>query len=483
MKIGRPPICESANLFVWLALLAFQSAGWAVDGLASCYLPLSLVLLLTRQLWRSSRPAFDISIVFLLSCLFFFCVSLILWPFSSFSPTEFSSLVIVTFSWQQLDAAAIWVGLSIAISMMTMMLLQHDGGQRTDRLMSDQFVSEYFRYKGLYRFGVFCIAISLPAVTLESFDQLRFIQAAGYLALYSDGLSVSAASKAFFYIFDLGFGIIVAFARTKTQFLVPAILFLIIATIDSLKGVRGAILVPLLFVAWFYIARFNIRVRVLPILRNLAIITVIFSVMSIQRHDDQISSGVLQFVIDALSTQGRSLQLTALYQTVADEVAKYGNYTVLSNLLMPITAVIHPEIRGGVQSLDLVMHSNNLKHILTYVLNDSYYFSGGGTGGVYTIELLEAGLLFYVLLSMGLGWFLAWMPASMHKPWVRYLSIYFFSAVFYMPRGEFFFNTLIVGKALFLYLVVVGMHGIYKRCKHVKRHDLEMSLPGTEARA
>jgi len=478
---NRLPIYETANLIVWLALLALLSVGGLVDGLASFYLPTSLTLLLIRQL-TLTRPAFDLSVVFLISCLFFFCVGLILWPFSTISPREFSSLVIETFTWQQLDSAAIWIGLSIAITMASMMTLKTSSGRYSKFNTLEYLGLDGNHHEGLYKIGVLCIIFSLPAVMLAMVEQLRFIQDAGYLALYMDGAPVSVASKVFFYIFDLGFGLILAFAKTRRQFLIPAILFLIVATIDSLAGARGALLVPLLFVAWFYVARFNIRVRPLKILLNLAIIFIAFIAMTFQRDADLFNSGVLQFAVDALTTQGRSLQITALYETVADEVAQYGNYTVLSNLLIPFIAIIHPEIREAAQSMDQVLYSNNLKHILTYVLNDTYYFSGGGTGGVYTIELMESGPFFYVLLSMGLGWFLSWMPVAMRKPWVRYLSIYFFSTVFYLPRGEFFFNTLILGKALFLYLVVVGLYGIYTRRKRVKCTTVEMPLMASGGR-
>lgn len=474
MKIALPPVFEISNLFVWFALLILQSVGGISDGLATLFLPTSLSLLIVRQL-KLERPSFDLSIVFLLSCLFFFCIGLILWPFSTISPTEFSSLVVATFTWEQLDSAAIWIGLSISITMATMMTLQRNAkGCFNSSILGHGVIDHKFN-AGLYKIGILCIIIALPGVIVQSIDQLRFIRDAGYLALYTDGVPISASSKVFSHIFDLGFGLTIAFSRTQRQFLAPAILFLVLATIDSLQGARGALLVPLLFVAWFYVARFNIRVRLLVVLRSVLIIFVVFAALSFKRDADLVTSGVLQFAVDALATQGRSLQITALYQTVANDIGQYGNYTVLSNLLIPFIAVIHPEIREAAQSMDQVLYSNNLKHILTYVLNDAYYFAGGGAGGVYTIELMESGPFFYVLLSMGLGWFLVWMPSAMYKPWVRYLSIYFFSTIFYLPRGEFFFNTLIVGKALFLYLVVVGMYGICKRSKVTRRHSLDMS--------
>jgi hypothetical protein len=465
MKIGGIPIYGVVNIFIWLILLGCESTIGLQEGLASFYLPVSLVFLLISQL-RQKRSEFDLSTLFLVSCFFFFCIGLVLWPFSSISPTEFSSLVITTFSWRQLDFAAICIGLSIAITMATVMRLQIRNKLHSELRAMNFSELDSIHCASIYKFGASLIAIALPMVLIESIEQLQFIRSAGYLALYTDGVPVSVMSKVFFYIFYLGFGLVLAFANSKKQFLIPALLYLFIATVDSLKGARGALLVPLLFVVWFYVGRFDVRVRVIAVLRNLTVVFLAFSLLTFQRTPELLSGGLLQFGVDALITQGRSLQTTALYQTVADEVGQYGNYMVLSNLFIPFIAVIHPEIREAAQSMDQVLYSNNLKHILTYVLNDSYYFSGGGTGGVYTIELIESGPFFYVLLSIMLGWFLAWMPTAMGKPWMRYLSIYFFSTIFYLPRGELLFNTLIVGKAALMYLAVVYIFSIFKRKKN-----------------
>ncbi|AHB78456.1 hypothetical protein X636_09625 [Pandoraea pnomenusa] len=482
MKLGRSPVPEIANLLVWFALLVLQATDGLADGFATVYLPISLTLLLLRQL-ASKRPAFDLSVVFLASCLFFFSIGIILWPFSSLSPIEFASLVTEQFTWQQLDDAAIWIGLSIAITMATLMILWRTARHKPQPVTVEFLRLDDPRAKGLYRLGVFCILISLPAVTVELINQWRFIQSVGYLALFSEGIAVSASSKAFLYVFNLGFGLTLAFAKRRMEFLLPAALFLAVATIDSLKGARGALLVPLLFVAWFYVSRFNIRVRLPAVVMSLAVVVAVFAVLTFQRDSSFGQGDTLQFAIDALASQGRSLQITVLYQQVADDVARFGDFTVFSNLLIPITAILHPEIRDAAQSMDQVIYSNNLKHILTYVLNPDYYFAGGGTGGVYTIELIEAGGFLYVLLSITLGWFLAWMPRAMRKPWVRFLSIYFFSTVFYLPRGEFFVNSLIVGKALFLYMVVVGMYRLFrphKRPPSVLQRDGAL---GSDARA
>jgi hypothetical protein len=459
MQLNRLTIPSALVLLAWSLLYVLNGLIGVAAGASTIFLPISLAGLLLQEL-RTRRAPFDLSIVFLGSCLFFFCIGLILWPLSSFAPTQFESLVIAKFTMEEFDAAATLIGLSITITMLSRGIFLSRTSFRVPR---DFAPDTDWRAPDLYRLGFTLMALSLPAVLYESWLQFRYIQSAGYLALYVDGVPTSPWANFFFYPFYFGFGLAFTFARTRSDFLYPAVFYLMAATFDSLKGARGAVLVPLLFVAWYYCSRFNVNVRLGVVARNLALLVGLFVFLTYQRDSTLFANGAGQFLIDALSTQGRSLQLTVLYQQNAEEIARYGDNMVLSNLLIPFIAILHPEVREAAQSMDQVLYSNNLKHILTYVLSPSYYFAGGGTGGVYTIELIEAGVIAFVLLSVSLGWFLAWLPAGMRRPWVRFLSIYFFSTVFYLPRGEFFFNTLIVGKALFLYLVATSLHRFFKR--------------------
>lgn len=459
MRVDRLTILSASILLAWLLLYVLNALAGVIEGASTIFLPASLIMLLANEL-RAKRPPFDLSIVFLASCLFFFCIGLILWPLSSFAPTQFESLVVASFTMRELDAAAFLIGLSITITILTLSICRRAAPFRSPPVFAP---NPDARTSDLYRLGFALMAVSLPAVLYESWQQFRYIQDAGYLALYIDGIQASPWASAFFYLFYFGFGLALTFASSRPRFLWPAAFYLTAATLDSIKGARGAVLVPLLFIAWFYCSRFDVKVRLWATSRNLALLVALFVLLTYQRDPALFTNGIGQFLIDALSTQGRSLQLTVLYQQIADEIALYGDNMVLSNLLIPVIAILHPEVREAAQSMDQVLYSNNLKHILTYVLNPDYYFAGGGTGGVYTIELIEAGVIMYVLLSMLLGLFLAWLPGAMRRPWVRYLSVYFFSTIFYLPRGEFFFNTLIVGKALVLYLAISGIYAALRR--------------------
>lgn len=469
MRVNRATFLAVCMLTTWGGLFLFNVQALLFPGASTIFLPISLIAFLAQQL-RMNRPSFDLSILFLSSCLFFFCISVILWPLSSVPPTEFYSLVITTFSLPALDKVSLLIGVSIAITMLTLGLC----GEKMSKFTPPTFIPDIdARAPSLHRIGMRLMILAIPAVGYESWQQFRYIQEVGYLALYTEGVPTSAWAGTFFYMFFFGFGIAFTFADTRRKLLVPAMLYLVVATLDSLKGARGAVIVPILFIVWYYTSRFDVRVRIIAVTRNLALLIGLFFLLTYLRDPALFDKGIGQFLIDALSSQGRSLQLTTLYVDVADKVGQFGNNMVLSNLLIPIIAIVHPEVREAAQSMDQVLYSNNLKHILTYVLNETYYFAGGGTGGVYIIELIESGPIGYLLLSMGLGWFLAWLPKAMSRAWVRYLSIYFFATIFYLPRGEFFFNTLIVGKALFLYFCVATLYGISRRMAPKKALPLD----------
>ncbi|HEX7690355.1 MAG TPA: O-antigen polysaccharide polymerase Wzy [Burkholderiaceae bacterium] len=477
MRVERLHLLQVGILLTWLLLYVLDVALGMAEGACTVFLPVSLAALLLQQL-RAERPPFDLSIVFLASCLFFFCIGIILWPVSSLPPTEFESLVEASFTMSELDYASFLIGISIAITMLAMSVCRNWASYRVPLVFTPPPDP---RARILYRLGVAFMVMSLPAVVIESWMQFRYIQDAGYLALYVEGVPTSAWAIYFFYLFYFGFGLAFTFASTRRAFLGPATLYLVAATLDSLKGARGAVLVPLLFVAWYYCSRFDVKVRLGVVARNLALLGGLFVFMTYQRDPELLSGGIGQFLVDALSTQGRSLQLTILYQQHADEIARYGNDMVLSNLLIPFNVLLHPELRESAQSMDHVLYSNNLKHILTYVLNPDYYFAGGGTGGVYTVELIEAGAIMFIALSIGLGWMLAWLPGAMRRPWIRFLSIHLFATVFYLPRGEFFFNTLIVGKALFLYVLVICLGDVLRRVRGTAASRGTSTQQGTHA--
>lgn len=460
MRVDRLSLLSVGILMVWLLLYVLNVMLGLGEGYSTFFLPLSLATLLVVQL-RSERPPFDLAIVFLISCLFFFCIGLILWPFSSVPPTEFASLVITTFTLAEFDNASLLTGISITLTMLAMSSFRAVPSYRMPRVFTPDADT---RAQRLYRLGLMFMVLSMPGVVFELWLQFRYIQGAGYLALYVEGVPTSAWAS-FFYSFYTGFGLALTFAPSRRAFLGPAALYLIMATLDSLKGARGAVIVPLLFITWYYCSRFDVKVRLGSLARNMGVLMALFVFLTYQRDSELFSASIGQFLVDALSTQGRSLQLTVLFQQNANEIARYGNNMVLSNVLIPIIAILHPEVREAAQSMDQVLYSNNLKHILTYVLNPDYYFAGGGTGGVYTVELIEAGIVLFVVLSILLGWMMAWLPRAMRRPWVRFLSLYVFTTVFYLPRGEFFFNTLIVGKAVFLYILVTFFEGTVRRLR------------------
>lgn len=448
-------IFSGISLVVWGALLLLSMSSQTSYVLsAGTIAVLPVYLLASGILARRARAcAYDLLPYFLGSVFLFFCINIVLWPFASQTPFEFYSLISEVIDYALLARSAALLGLSLSI-----MLIAYGFSlpRRSSISFSEKNVGLTTRI--LAQLGFVLMLCSFPVMLYRLYQEYSYIANAGYLALYSEVVSseVDAAWTApFTYIFYTGFGLVCAFVVDQRKFTIAMTMFLVAALLDGLKGARGAVIVPILYCWWFYNSRFGVRIRLGRIGFYAIAGLALFIVITILRDEEGVNGVLVQFVIDTIATQGRSLQLTAIFLEKWDEISKYGNFMVASNLMIPINAFLHPELRGIPQSFDQVLYSNNLKHILTYTLNPDYYFAGGGTGGVYLVELVEAGIPVFCGLSALLGWFFARWPHLMRYPFPRYLSVQVFSAVFYMPRAEFFPNLLIMGKASVVFLILI----------------------------
>lgn len=447
-------IFSGISLVVWGGLLLLSMSSQMTYALSAGTISILPVYLLAGGMLarKAGSSAYDLLPYFLGSVFLFFCINIVLWPFASQSPFEFYSLISEVIDHALLARSAALLGLSLSIMLISygfslphasLRTIGEEGNGLTPRILA--------------KLGFLLMMYSFPVMLYRLYQEYSYIANAGYLALYSEVVSseVGATWTApFTYVFYTGFGLACAFVTDRRKFNVAMTMFLVAALLDGLKGARGAVIVPILYCWWFYNSRFGLKIRLGRVAFYATVGLALFMVITILRDDEGVNGVLVQFVTDTIATQGRSLQLTAIFLEKFDEISKYGNYMVTSNLMIPINAFLHPELRGIPQSFDQVLYSNNLKHILTYTLNPDYYFAGGGTGGVYLVELVEAGIPVFCGLSALLGWFFARWPKLMNYPFARYLSVQVFSAVFYMPRAEFFPNLLIMGKACVVFFVL-----------------------------
>lgn len=445
------------SLLVWtcfLLLLNIDSLP-EVSRVAVGALPLFVAAAALLACRAHPRP-FSLLPYFFGSVFVFFCMSVALWPIATYSPFEFYSLVSLEIDAPTMARAACLLGISLSTTMLAYAATIHGTPRAPEQAFAPSMVMK--NDGPLARLGLRMMVVAFPFIAYRLYLELSYILEAGYLALYSEGLGsadVPSWFAPFNYVFYAGFGLVCAFSDERRQVSSAIAMFLVVALVDGMKGARGAIIVPILFCWWFYSSRFDVKLKLGRMFMYAIAALGIFLGVTISRDTGTIEGQASQFVVDAIATQGRSLQLTAIYLQEQEEIAKFGNMMVTSNLMIPINVLLHPELRDLPQSIDQVMYSNNLKHILTYTLNPGYYFEGGGTGGVYLIELIESGWVLFLALSASLGWFLAKWPSLMGRPYWRYMAFQIFSTVFYMPRAELFPNSLNFIKATIIFLLLV----------------------------
>lgn len=447
------------SLLVWACILSLLNIDSlpGVSGIAVGILPV-FVAVGALLACRGYSLKFNLLPYFFGSVFVFFCMSVALWPLATYSPYEFYSLVSLEIDAQTMARAACLLGMSLSATMFA-----YGAALRTQVPLAAENQSTFLEFdknhRLLARVGLRMMSMAFPFVAYRLYLELSYILEAGYLALYSEGLGsadVPSWLTPLNYVFYSGFGLVCAFSDQRRQVSSAIAMFLVVALVDGMKGARGAVIVPLLFCWWFYSSRFEVKLRLGRMVMYFLAALGIFLGVTVSRDSGTIEGQASQFVIDAVATQGRSLQLTAIYLQEQEEIAKFGNMMVTSNLMIPINVLLHPELRDLPQSIDQVMYSNNLKHILTYTLNPGYYFEGGGTGGVYLIELIESGWFLFLVLSFALGWFLAKWPSLMGKPYWRFMAFQIFATVFYMPRAELFPNSLNFIKSTIIFLILVG---------------------------
>jgi len=447
------------SLLLWLLLLGITYFDHEFLGMGPVILLPIFVGAALFMTMAGKTPPFELVPYFIFSVLVFFCINIIFWPLASFSPLEFYSLVVEDLSVKVVARSSTLLGLSLSITLLTHALARGNRGSAASVLPA--YAPQ------LAKLGYRMVLFAFPFVFYRLYREFSHIATAGYLAVYAEGLNAADLNTAwvvpFNYLFYTGFSLICAFETTRRRFLTAMTFFLIAALLDGVKGARGAVIVPILFCWWFYSARFNIKIKLGRLGMYMMGAVALFLILTVTREEEATESTAGQFVVDAVASQGRSLQLTSIYLQEQEAISEYGNMMVFSNLMLPLNVILHPELRETPQSIEQVMYSNNLKHIFTYVLNEEYYLAGGGTGGVYLIELIEAGPVLFILLSVLLGWFFAAWPRWMHSPFARFVSLQIFSTVFYMPRAEYFPNLIIFGKSCVVFAIIVFLVRIYHK--------------------
>lgn len=313
---------------------------------------------------------------------------------------------------------------------------------------------EEFQYEPspqLERWSLILFALATPGTAYKYLLELKVILANGYLALY-DGtlanLSYPVWTAGAGTLFICAYAIFLSSRPGKRKFIIISTIFFLLNFLNTLKGSRSKIFIPLLFMLWFYFTFYKNK-PTMPFYKLVVIvlISVGFSqwMVAYRMGNDLIDPSIilLMFFIE----QGISVLILGYMIYYKNIFVNTGYPYILGPLIL---------FTGGGQTFETLQNSHFLAHKLTHFLSPASYYSGAGTGSSFLGEFYDLGLIAFVLLSILTGYLIAHMVIYIKKYRIMFLLSYFFvQSIIYMPRNSFFPLITELSSCIILYFVLL----------------------------
>ena len=302
------------------------------------------------------------------------------------------------------------------------------------------------------KMGLLLFAMGLPGAIYKNYLYIIFVKSNGYLALYAGSINLtipfwSNISGALFII-----GLIFTFASlpSKKTVLTVIFIYLSINLMSLFIGNRGAFIVKLLFVVWYYYRFYtNKDINILKIFFIGLGMVIIMARLAYSRMN-LIAENIdfYDLILNFFNQSGVSLGV------LANQIF-YKNIFINSGLPYILNPFIAPYV-PSIQSPERIKETLSLADHLTYFLDSSRYFAGVGFGNSYIGELYDIGFLGVLFGSFILGYFLIYFSLKVSNNILFLLmSYYIVTCVVWMPRGSFFpaINTMLIVIAFYYILV------------------------------
>lgn len=281
--------------------------------------------------------------------------------------------------------------------------------------------------------------ITYICLILTTLEKIMLVRTNGYAFLYSNYNSslpsivhkISIISKCLLFIYLATFP-----NKRKTSI---AILFYVVYLIFTLlTGERGEIVTGL-FTIFIYLFYRQHKVKDIEIFtRNKIILVFIISIIMIIVLGvfTEIRAGVqiekinpLEEIIDFFKSQGGSIRVIEHSVQNRDQLKNYNsNYTlgIIINYFNPKERSMDEEIFEG----------NNLGTTITWLIEPTYYYSGGGFGTQYIAELyLDYGFIGVCIYNIALGYLLMSMINFKKYNWIIFtISLLMMKTLLFLPR-------------------------------------------------
>jgi oligosaccharide repeat unit polymerase len=300
---------------------------------------------------------------------------------------------------------------------------------------------------------------------IKLFLEFKYILSVGYISIYVGGLDdinyYSPLIKFSHLIFYSLFSYYLIVINSKKSFLIIAFLFLFVSLLDSLKGARISLILPIFFIVWYYNSLYQIKINSKTVFKICLLITFIgfFSIYSATKRNDLELDLKTNFIKSAILETGSTLQVVGRYIKNRDQVPSTYPY-FLEPIFYPYFYIRHFSVMTKGQSNDLLIYRNSLNHQFTAFLDKEGYLAGRGVGSSSPAELFQYGLFPLLFLSIIYGILLVFFYNSINNNLIIFLSSTIVLHLFFIARETPFPNMIGIIKSIFVYYILKSIFSI-----------------------
>lgn len=297
----------------------------------------------------------------------------------------------------------------------------------------------------IQKIGKGLMFIAIVPVFTKLIIQIKYVVANGYLSIFTGALAELRYpfwTTGAFSIFNTGYYLFLAGNPTRKGFFRWSVLFFAVAISISLKGQRGPVLAVLVFLAYWYTKKYEIKIKPRYILYLAVFILFVVIGMGQIRNGygskKKINSKLqtLTLASDALYSQTNSKAVPML---VIRGDLKWHRYPfIFSPIMYRVNTLLHPT--AG-QTEDYLQYYNDISSVTMANISKSAYARGSGYGGAFLAESYDCGKFIGVIgWSLLLALFMAFCDFSDLKLSAKLIVIIAFilKDIATLPRGRMF---------------------------------------------
>jgi hypothetical protein len=238
----------------------------------------------------------------------------------------------------------------------------------------------------------------------------------------------------------------------KKKFLIISAIYLLTSFLDSLKGARVALILPLFFLLWYYNCLFRININFKLLYRSLFILLFIgiFSIYSKSKRNNLEMNLSVNIIKAVVTETGSTLQLIGRYIKHKDQIISSYPF-FLEPILYPYFYFKNFSVFTQGQSEELLEYRNSFNHQFSAFVNKQAYLVGSGMGSSSPLEFYQFGVIPLILLSFLYGIILILFYKSFDTRIIIYMSTILVLHFMIFARETPFPNLIGILKALFTY--------------------------------